>query len=179
MKKLTVGDAVPDFSAENISGAGITPTALKGKPYIMIFTRYIGCPICQMHTAQIRSMGPAARGAGGEVLVFYRSKPETLAKYFREFDHEFQVIGDPKAKVYRGFGAGGSLLGYLAPKTLIAAARAGKAGYKHGKFEAGELQMPADFVINARGKVSFVHYGRHGNDHASEEVLLEELKKAR
>ncbi len=178
MKRLVIGDAAPAFTAQGIDGKTLSADGLRGKPYIAIFTRYVGCPICQMHIAELRGIERDVRDAGGEMLVFFRSGTESLAAYFKEFEHEFQVLGDPMGSIYRSFGVRGSLLGYLSPKTLLAAARAGKSGYRHGAFEHGELQMPADFVIDSRGRIAYALYGKHANDHTPNQKLLDELKKA-
>lgn len=178
MKRLVIGDAAPVFSAKTVDGGEVSTEGLKGKASIAIFTRYVGCPICQMHVAGLREIEREVREAGGEILVFFRSGNERLAEYFREFKHEFSVLGDPNGKIYKSFGVRGSLAGYLSPKTLRAAARAGKSGYKHGAFEHGELQMPAEFVIDPRGKISYAHYGAHADDHTPNQALLDELRKA-
>lgn len=178
MKRLVIGDAAPVFSAKTIGGQAVSADGLKGKAYIAIFTRYVGCPICQMYVAGLREIERGVRDAGGEMLVFFRSGTESLARYFKEFKHEYSVLGDPTGKIFRSFGVRGSLLGYLSPKTLRAAARAGKSGYRHGAFEHGELQMPAEFVIDPRGRISYAHYGAHADDHTPNQSLIDELRKA-
>lgn len=178
MNRLVIGDAAPAFTAQGIDGKTVSADSLRGKPYIAIFTRYVGCPICQMHIAELRGIEREVHDAGGEMLVFFRSGTESLARYFKEFEHEFQVLGDPTGKIFRSFRVRGSLLGYLSPKTLLAAVRAGKSGYRHGAFEHGELQMPADFVIDSRGRIAYTRYAKHANDHTPNQVLFDELKKA-
>jgi hypothetical protein len=37
-------------------------------------------------------------------------------------------------------------------------------GYRHGKFEGHETQLPAVFIVGKDSMIKFAHYGRHLSD---------------
>jgi peroxiredoxin len=179
MKRLKAGDAVPDFDVKDIYGKPISASSLKGKPYMIVFSRYIGCPICKMHVGMMPSLYSEIKRAGGELLLLLRSDPDVLKKQFEKMKPEFHVIGDPDSRMYGNFGVRSCIVGYLAPGSLAGALKAIRSGYRHGKFERGELQMPADFVVSAESEILYAHYGKHSNDLSDRVFLLEELKRTK
>jgi thioredoxin-dependent peroxiredoxin len=58
----------------------------------------------------------------------------------------------------------GSILKYIHPAGLIMAVKATLQGYKHGKFEGHETQLPAVFIVAPDKTIKFAHYGKHISD---------------
>ena len=50
------------------------------------------------------------------------------------------------------------------------------AGYKHGACEGNELQLPAAFVVDKEGRISYAHYGKSAGDTPDVRSLAELLK---
>ena len=183
MKKLKPGHNAPDLNTvdifeEPLGGGG----SLMGRNYILLFSRYIGCPICQAQAHDLREFSEDIKSQKGRVILVLRSDRKILKSYFEEFfaggrQGDFQVVADPFRKFYRLYGVGGNLAGYLDPRALLAGFRAMGKGFKHGAYEKGELQMPAAFIIDGGGKIAFAHYGRHANDQADTKTLFTEFKK--
>ena len=89
------------------------------------------------------------------------------------------AVADPTARLYDAFGAGTSLAGFVHPRSLSALGRAMAAGKRHGRFEGRELQMPAEFVIDHRGRIALAHYGRDVGDHVPAPALLAAVDSVR
>ncbi|MEI6610288.1 MAG: hypothetical protein WCO53_11175, partial [Deltaproteobacteria bacterium] len=58
----------------------------------------------------------------------------------------------------------GNLFGYLTPSVIMKAMKASRAGFKHGKKEGKEMQLPAVFIVNEDGKIAYAYYGKNIGD---------------
>jgi hypothetical protein len=58
----------------------------------------------------------------------------------------------------------GGIIKYLHPAGLIAAIKAISRGFRHGKFEGKETQLPAAFTMTADKIIKYGHYGEHIGD---------------
>jgi peroxiredoxin len=78
----------------------------------------------------------------------------------------FPIVADPDLKLYREFGVETSILSVLNPKAWPSAIggliKVGPGFPSHGESALG---LPADFLINSKGKVIALKYGSHADDH--------------
>ena len=164
--KLNTGDKAPDFRF-------ITPwdeetnfyDAVGNNPVVLIFLRYYGCPVCQMEMAKIKQDIDLVRKKGGRVFVALQSPPETLASLTNREDWPFTIISDPQGKIFQLYGVeAGGIIKYLHPAGLIAAIKAVRQGFRHGKFEGKETQLPAAFSMTADKVLKYTHYGENISD---------------
>jgi hypothetical protein len=58
----------------------------------------------------------------------------------------------------------GGIIKYLHPAGLIAAITAIRRGFRHGKFEGKETQLPAAFAVSADKVIKYAHYGENISD---------------
>jgi len=54
---------------------------------------------------------------------------------------------------------------------VIAAIKAISQGFRHGKFEGKETQVPATFAVNSMKIITYAYYGKHISDFPSPETL--------
>ena len=164
--KLAMGNKAPDFKF-------ITPwddevnfyDAIGNNPAVLIFLRYYGCPVCQMEMVEIKQAIDLVRQKGGRVFVALQSAPETIASLIKRDDFPFTIICDPQGKVFQLYGVeAGGIIKYLHPAGLLAAIKAISRGFRHGKFEGKETQLPAAFVLNVEKVIKYVHYGKNISD---------------
>ncbi len=166
-----VGDGAPDVVLEAVDGGRLAcsrPTT----PAVVLFTRYPGCPVCQLHVAQVARAMPAFRARSCGVWMVFQSTPEHLRAAMAEWRPGFSAVPDPTGHWYDAFAVETSVAGYLAPRSLLALVRAMLAGKRHGRFEGHETQMPAGFVLDPGGRIAFAHYGRSVGDDAPIPALL-------
>ena len=52
---------------------------------------------------------------------------------------------------------------------------AAKAGYTHGDYEGNELQLPALFIVDEDGTVSYAHYAKNIADMPGVQEVLDLL----
>lgn len=135
------------------------------------FRRHAGCPICNTHLRTFTVRHDEVEAAGvHEVVVFY-STDEELLRY--ESELPFDVIGDPKRRLYTEFGVHTSAWALFHPRALAAGIRGAiRFGAKKPSHGQTKLGLPADFLIGRDGTVLDRRYGTHAADQWSVDELL-------
>lgn len=180
MAKINVGNSFPDFLFSTPYRKNIKLSeAVTGDKTALVFLRYYGCPVCQYDMVQYAEHYDKIKAAGGKLLVVLQSDPELLRQELRsETVFPFEIICDPSESLYREFEilpAAGKLK-MTGPKTMFKIAQVQAAGYKHGRSEGEELQLPAAFVLNPDLSVTYAHYAQSVDDIPGTDQLLALLK---
>ena len=164
--KMAMGDKAPDFKFKTPWDDEVNfYDAAGNNPAVLIFLRYYGCPVCQMEMAKIKQEIDLIRKKGVRAFVVLQSAPETLASLTGKGDWPFTIISDPQGKVFKLYGVdAGGIIKYLHPAGLIAAIKAVRQGFRHGKFEGKETQLPAAFAMTGDKVIKYVHYGENISD---------------
>jgi len=164
--RLTIGNKARDFQFKTPweDEAGFFDAA-GNHPAVLIFLRYYGCPVCQMEMARMKQDIERVGKKGGRVFVVLQSQPETIASLITRDDFPFTIICDPQGKVFQLYGVdAGGIFKYLHPAGLIAAIKAVSRGFRHGKFEGKETQLPAAFAMTGDKLIKYSHYGENISD---------------
>jgi len=164
--KLSVGDKAPDFRFKTPwdKEAGFYE-AVGEQAAVLIFLRYYGCPVCRMEMVHIKEEIDAAKQKKGHVFVILQSAPEALAKLTERAYWPFTIVSDPRGNIFQIYGVEvGGIFKYLHPAGLIAAVKAISRGFRHGKFEGKETQLPAAFAVDTDKIVRYAHYGKNIGD---------------
>jgi len=164
--KLAIGDQAPDFKFATPWDKEINLYEDAGNhPVILIFLRYYGCPVCQMEMANMKREIALVSQKGARLFVVLQSDPEVIASLIKKDNFPFTIICDPQGKVFHRYGVeAGGIIKYLNPAGLLAAIKAVGRGFRHGKFEGRETQLPAAFAITADRRITYAHYGKNIGD---------------
>ena len=171
--QLNTGDNAPDFDFD-------TPWVAKERFYekagdnasVLIFLRYLGCPVCQMEMAKIKKEIDLFVRKNTRVFVALQSQPEIVAGLSNEKDWPFTIICDPNSDIFSQYHVTlGGILKYLHPAGLVAVVKATFQGFRHGKFEGRETQLPASFIVAPDKRITYAYYGKTICDLPSAEVL--------
>ncbi|MBW1813815.1 MAG: redoxin domain-containing protein [Deltaproteobacteria bacterium] len=166
IKKLQVGDKAQDFDFQTpwLSRQNFYET-MGNSSAILVFLRYQGCPVCQMEMAHLKREIGLFTQRKSKVFVFLQSSPETVASVTNEEDWPFIIVCDPQGAIFKKYAVEpGGIFKYLHPAGIIAAIKSISQGFRHGKFEGKETQLPAAFVINSMKVIKYAYYGRHISD---------------
>ena len=175
---LNIGDKTPDFKY-------VTPwvsdlnfyESINNTTGILIFLRYIGCPICQLEMSNIRKNINLTDKKSIKVFVVLQSSPEIISSLCSSDEWPFEIICDSEEKIFKQyFVKSASIIKYLHPSGLLAGIKAIFKGYKHGKFEGNEKQLPAAFIISNKKIITYVYYGKRINDIPQLKKLVENIK---
>jgi len=175
--KLATGEKAPDFKFTTAWDDDVNFYDAAGKhPAVLIFLRYYGCPVCRMEMAKMKQEIDLIRKKDGRVFVVLQSTPETIASLIKRDDFPFTIICDPRGIIFQRYGVEtGGLIRYLHPAGLIASIKAIGHGFRHGKFEGKETQLPAAFAIAADKIVQYAYYGESISDIPSLAIMIDDI----
>lgn len=160
MVVVSVGDVAPGFDLESVNMGRVSLKDYSGRRVVLIFSRYFGCPVCQLDFDEILKHSDEIKEYA-ELIYFNQSSPESARDYLKDHDVDFPVIPVPSGngyKVYSDYGVGNMSIG-TAVAVLRRAGAARKAGKVHGVYEGRETQSPADFVVDESGTIIWAHRG--------------------
>ncbi len=132
----------------------------RGAPLLLVFSRYFGCPVCQLEFDEL--LGYLRAHTGIQVVYVNQSTHESARAYIERRAVTFPVIAAEKEggryPLYDLYGVGG--LGPLAALQILIKGRKALAGGKvHGPYEGIETQSPALFIVALDGTLALAHYG--------------------
>ena len=111
------------------------------------------------------------------MFVFLQSSPETVASATNENDWPFLIVCDPQGAIFKKYAVEpGVILKYLHPAGIIAAIKSIGQGFRHGKFEGKETQLPAAFALNSMKVIKYAYYGKHISDIPTPTSLAASIK---
>lgn len=85
------------------------------------FSRFAGCPICNLHLQSMVDHHGEIVAAGVRQVVLFHSTPDEAGTYAR--DLPFDVVADPDKELYEEFGVETSLRGVLDPRATAPVVR--------------------------------------------------------
>ena len=176
--ELKAGDKAHDFDFQTPwSPRQNFYETVKNKPAVLVFLRYQGCPVCQMEMAFLKREIGLFKQKETKIFVFLQSSPETVALAANEVDWPFFVVCDPQGAIFQKYSVeSGGVLKYLHPAGMIAGIKAISQGFRHGKFEGKETQLPAAFAVNSTKIITYACYGKHISDLPSPATLAANIE---
>lgn len=163
--RLEIGSTAPNFTAQALGGRTVNLEALRGHTVLLKFYRFATCPVCNLHMHRFTKDYGTLRALGLTTVVLYHS-PEDKLQAANEDLPPFDLVPDPEKRVFRAYGIETGFAGMFSPAVMRDYIKALRAGFPPGMLssDGGITGNPADFVIDADGRVSFAHYGRHYAD---------------
>lgn len=168
MTRINVGDSFPEFEFDTAYKDGLNNLkVLKGKTIFWVL-RYIGCTVCRYDVHMIAKRYDEFLKKNAQVFVVMQSDREHLQKDLSSTNTilPFEIISDPKQKIYELldiFPASSmeeladGVMDQLKEKGM----KAREAGFSHGDYEGNEQQLPALFIVEEDGIVSYVNYAKN------------------
>ncbi len=180
MARINVNDHMPDFVFNTPFRKDVKLSeAIGDKKTALVFLRYFGCTLCQYDLAQYAKNYSKITTVGGKLLVVLQSDPDLLKEELDAMDaFPFEIICDPEEKLYKEFEIlpAPSKEKLAGISTMPKVVKAMAAGYKHGRYEGEELQLPASFILEPDLKVTYARYAKIIDDILDAGQLAELLK---
>ena len=163
--RLEVGSQAPVFRTTAIGGHTVDLAALRGRTVLLKFYRFATCPVCNLHMHHFIKDYRLVEAVGLTTVVLFHSPADKVAEAQRE-DAPFDLVPDPDKHMFRAYRVETGIAGLFSPAVMRDYGRALAAGYSPGLFtsDGGILGNPADFIIDADGRIAFAHYGRQYAD---------------
>jgi peroxiredoxin Q/BCP len=153
VKEISVGDKAPIFKIDSYNAGTINLSELIGKQKIvLIFSRYFGCPICQLDLKTLLERSKEIENKGANILYITQSGEKVAKEFIEQKSIPFPVIPSSKDELYKDYGLG-PLVKEAAKQVRAKVKEAFAAGLEHGEYEGWEAQCPGQFVIDIDGKI--------------------------
>lgn len=180
--RLTPGETAPSFAAWDLSGARrVDLLHYRGRHVLLSFYRYASCPLCNLRVHELAQHHADWHARGLDMLAVFQSPPGTLRQYVGSQHPPFLIIPDPGQTLYALYGVGHSWAGFFRAWATrlpeIGRSVIGK-GFRPGSVEGAIHRIPADFVIDPRGRIAEAWYGRDIGDHLPLQRIESFLQKA-
>jgi peroxiredoxin len=172
--KFKRGDIVPATTLKSVTGEPIKLPDPNRLVHLQ-FRRFVDCPICNTHIAELRGRAREIEAAGIKEVIVFHSSAKSIGSYQK--DVPFVLVGDPKKALYKEFGVKTSL-GFMSFKALGALMRGIAHGHFGLRFSGGPLGLPGDFLIAPSGQIKAAKYGTHAYDQWSVDELIALAKGA-
>ncbi|AKV03491.1 hypothetical protein AKJ09_10154 [Labilithrix luteola] len=183
--RLEDGAIVAKRELVNLQGVKVTVPD-DGKLVHLQFRRFAGCPVCHLHLQSfVRRVDDLKAANVREVVVFHSSAEELYAHASRL---PFDVIADPRKRLYAEFGVGASPRALLDPRAywpilraiafFVVAMLRKRASAPSPNPEGGRYGLPADFLVGRDGRVVASKYGAYVDDQWSVDEVLTHARAA-
>jgi len=178
-ESINTGMTAPDFTFDSPWQESLKFYDFLGKSKVLlIFLRYMGCPLCQLKISEIIRDQDQFKKAGVEIIVALQSDPAVVRENTDKNNIPITILCDPEGKIFDLYGVyAGSFFRYITPGVVKKALKARKQGFKHGANEGKELQLPAVFLVDGDKAVQYAYYGKNVGDVPDNSTLLKALDK--
>ena len=164
--RLKAGEEVKHIKLPAIEGSVFDTERLKGKPFMLSFFRFAGCPFCNLRLHELAKRYQEF-GDDFRVVAIFDSPLANLVFHTRGHKAPFPILADEGNQYYREYGIehsfGGVMKGMLFRMPTLM--RAMMKGYIPTTIKGSITTMPADFLIDRNGIIQKAHYGSDEGDH--------------
>ena len=178
MSRLNELDRFPEFTVNTAFRTDVRLNELlAGKRTVLRVLRYAGCPTCRIDMRVLADAYAEFEKRNAQIIVVMQSDQEHLQAVLNEEPLPFEIISDTDEVLYGTLAIPAAenkeeLRGSDLTKFQAKRKAAEDAGYAHGDFEGNELQLPAMFIIEPDGLVSYAHYAKSVADMPMAEETL-------
>jgi peroxiredoxin len=169
---LAPGDVAPLIAASTIHCKPVEIPDPMSRYVHLQFRRFAGCPVCNFHLLTMGRRQAEIADAGIRQVVFFHSSREEVLKYQAQLP--FDCVADASKKHFKAYGVETSVKALLNPHVFWSGLRwVLTSGRFYTKAENGIFGLPADFLVDAEGRVVACKYGAHADDHWEVDELLQ------
>lgn len=170
MRQLHAGEVWPLPALRAVGRGAVAVPGAAAWTHVQ-FRRFAGCPICSLHLRRFVRRDEELRGRGISEVIVFASSEQVLGEYAPGFP--FPLVADPGREHYRRLGIERSARALLHPAAWLAGVRGvGTSGARLPERVSNTHGLPADFLVDAQGRVRACKYGRHADDQWSVDELL-------
>ncbi len=180
MKKYEAGEQFPNLAVRTAYEPDRqVADILKGKTVFWVL-RYIGCPVCRLDVALIAERYSEFQEKGAQVFVVMQSDKEHIRESLKDETLPFEIICDADMEFYNTLmikpaESMDALAGKMLDKLQKKGAKADEYGFEHGDYEGDEQQLPALFIVDESGVITYAHYATELIDMPEIDEVLELL----
>lgn len=181
--KLSKGDIFPDFifDTDREVGLSVHQVVQKAERTIFWVLRYIGCTTCRYDIQVLAQSYDRIKDKKAQVFVVMQSSVQSVQEDLKDSPLPFPIVCDHKQIIYGDLEIPATeTREERLPKTEADVAKLQRkkaaierAGITHGRYEGNEQQLPAMFITDSKGTVTYAHYGTNMVDMPTVEEVLD------
>tara|TARA_B100000315_G_scaffold255670_1_gene299644 strand:- start:15262 stop:15798 length:537 start_codon:yes stop_codon:yes gene_type:complete len=160
------GEKTNPIKLPAIDGSNFDTESIKGKPFMLSFFRFAGCPFCNLRIHELARRFNEFDD-NFTVVTIFDSPLDDLKRHTEGHKAPFPILADESNQYYREFGVEHSVCGMFKGMifrmpTLV---KAMLKGYLPTTIKGSVTTMPADFLIDKAGLIHTAHCGKDEGDH--------------
>ena len=167
---LKAGANAPSFTAIDNSGKKIDLKALlkTHKSVVLFFYRGQWCPYCNKQMQHIQDSLQLLSGKGAYVIGVTPETDENIIKTVGKTKASYAIVQDKGYSIMKSYG-----VNYTMDNATVAKYKGYGLDMSKANGNADNvLPVPATYVINSAGKISFVHFDKDYSKRASVKDIL-------
>jgi peroxiredoxin len=170
---LKNGAVAPEFIAKDNSGKTLNLKALlkSHKAVVLFFYRGQWCPYCNKQIKQLQDSLQLLTGKGAYVIGVTPETDDNINKTIDKTHASFSIIQDKGYKIMKAYDVNYT----VNDETLSQLKKYGVDLEKNNGNSDHVLPVPATYVINSSGKISFVQFDKNYTKRASVSSILNAL----
>ena len=170
---LKKGDDAPAFSTVDNSGKSIDlKTLLKAhKSVVLFFYRGEWCPYCNKHIQQLQDSLQQLSVKGAYVIAVTPETKENISKTIQKTHASFSIVQDKGYSIMKDYKVNYTLDDATVEKYKSFGLDLNKSNGNTDHV----LPVPATYVINQSGKITFVHFNKDYTRRASVNDIMQVL----
>lgn len=146
--RFQLGQTLPDFTLPDAAGAQHSISKYRGRPVVLAFTRIFTekqyCPFCYPHILSLIEAHRQFVALGATLLMITSTDSEQSKTVRQDLSLPMPLLVDPSCQTFQQYGTGQAL----------------------------GAPLPAQFVLDAEGKLRFQHLFSFAHHNATPERLL-------
>jgi len=170
---LTKGENAPAFTAKDNSGKTLDLKALlkTHKAVVVLFYRGQWCPYCNKQMSHLQDSLSMLTAKGAYVVGVTPETSENIGKTVQKTRASFSIIQDDDYKIMKAY-----KVNYVVDDALYGKLKSYNIDLeKNNGNKDHVLPVPATYIIDKSGKITFVHFDKDYTKRPSVQTLLNNL----
>ncbi len=155
-----------DIETQDIFGNAFSLNQLRGQRVMLCFFRDAACPFCNLRLYELTQKYEQWKSSGLIVVAVFSSPANEVRDFVARRPRPFIMLSDPNLQIYDRYGIEHSAkamlkaLFFKLPRVLGGIAKGGRPrANPHADL------IPADFLVNEKGRIVETWYGENTSDH--------------
>ena len=171
--RLKKGDNLKNLNLPSVSGKSFKLSNIRGRKSLISFYRFAQCPFCNLRIHELIERHDEFRG-DLKIVAIFDSPLDHLIKSMERHEAPFEILADEDFSYFRAIDVEKSLIKFLIGSVLNfhRLVKASLKGFIPLSFKGSMLTVPVDILINEKGVVERVYYGKTTADHMNFDDIL-------
>ncbi|MDI9341651.1 MAG: peroxiredoxin family protein [Sediminibacterium sp.] len=169
---LNIGDVAPDFTAKNQSNKDISlKTLLQSGSVVLLFYRGEWCPYCNRQLKALEDSLTFIKAKGANIIAVSPEKTENIYKTVEKTKATYHIVTDEQSLIMKAY----KVAYELDEKTTEKYKGYGINLVERNGTNGNNLPVPAVYIINKEGKVTYRYFDSNYKNRASVKEILKNL----